>query len=162
MSEVTSKYEDSCEHVQCLQQSLAEETHKHRIIEQRFCDLAKNHEEMICFKDEYKGEVKRLQCELTTQRKEYELRMERSIRLEEEVSKIEGQYQEKMKDAERRVALLEEQKHSADDTITQLQTNAWEFSNMLQQLQEKLGGLLHSILGRSNNSLLHSLTGGKL
>ena len=141
MSEVTSKYEDSCEHVQCLQQSLAEESHKHRIIEQRFRDLAKNHEEMIRFKDDYKEEAKRLRCELTTQKEEYESRMERSIRLEEEVCKIECRYQEKMKGAERRVALLEEQGHTADDTIIQLQTNAQEFSNILQQLQGKLRGL---------------------
>lgn len=106
-----------------LQQSLAEETGQRKLVEQRFFILAKNHEEMIRLKDEYKGETRRLRHEMLSGQREHEDGVRKSIELEEEVEKIEQQWKERMAGVERRVTFVEEQRDVAEKRASQLENN---------------------------------------
>lgn len=144
LSEVTSKYESSCLHLESLQQSLADESRQRKLVEQRFFDLAHNHDEMIRLKDEYKGETRKLRQELLTGQREHEDGMRRSLELEDEVEKIERQWQERVRGVERRVTLVEEQRAVAEQRASQLessmQSSSGEHSEMVRHLQETLQG----------------------
>lgn len=142
---MTSKYASGCDHLESLQQSLAEESKQRKLIEQRFFDLAQNHEEMIRLKDEYKGEARKLRQELLTGQREHKDGLRRSLELEDEVDKIEQQWQEKMKGMERRVTVVEEQRDVAEKAAGQLessmQLSLGEHSERVRKLQENLKGL---------------------
>ena len=136
LSQVTSKYESSCHHLESLQESLAEQSRKCKLTEKRFYDLAKNHEQMIVYKDQYKEEAQRLKCELMAGDKE--------VTLEEEVMKVGRQWEDKIVSVERRLTLAEEQRIMAETTANQLQikiqTSAKQHSETVQQLQASLTG----------------------
>lgn len=144
LSEATSKYESGCVHVESLQQSLADESRQRKLIEQRFFDLAHNHEEMIRLKDEYKGEARKLRQELLTGRREHEDGLRKSLELEDEVEKIERRWQERMRGTERRVTLVEEQRDVAEKKASRLESSLHsslgEHSEMVRKLQENLQG----------------------
>lgn len=144
LSGATSKYESNCQHLESLQQSLAEESRQRKLIEQRFFILATNHEEMIRLKDEYKDEARRLRHEMLTGQREHENGLKKSMELEEEVEKIERQWQEKMNGMERRVTLVQGQRETAEKRASHLETSIQfslgEHSEMVQKLQAKLRG----------------------
>lgn len=139
LSQVTSKYESSCHHLESLQESLSEQSRKCKLIEKRFYDLAKNHEQMIHYKDQYKEEAQRLRCELMAGEKEVKGRA-----LEEEMMKVGRQWEDKIVSVERQLTLAEEQRFVAETTASQLQikmrTSAKEHSEIVQQLQASLTG----------------------
>lgn len=145
LSEATSKYESSCQQVESLQQSLADESRQRKLIEQRFSILAKNHEEMIRFKDEYKGRAQALERELVSGQRERAVGQERTLQLQEEVGKVERVWQEKMGNAERRCTLVAEQRDLAEKRLGQLETNLQvstrEREGVLQHMQSSLTGI---------------------
>lgn len=127
-----------------MQKSLADESRQRKLLEQRFFVLAKNHEEMIRLKDEYKGETRKLQRELLSGQREHEDGLRRSVELEEEVDKIEQQWQERLRGVERRVTLVEEQRDTAQNRASELkgsmQSSIGEHSEMAQRLKASLTG----------------------
>lgn len=132
-----------------MQQSLAEESRHRKLLEQRFFILAKNHEDMISLKDEYKGEAYKLRQKLLSGQREHEDGLRKSVEQEEEVDRIEQQWQERLTGMERRVTLVEEQRDTAQKKASQLegsmQSSVGEHSEIEQRLKASLTGQLSCI-----------------
>ena len=127
-----------------MQQSLAEESRQRKLLEQRFFVLAKNHEEMIRLKDEYKGETRKLRQELLSGQREHEDRSRKSLKLEGEVERLEEEWRERLKGVERRATLMEEQRDTAEERVGRLestmQSSIREHSEVVQKLQANIRG----------------------
>lgn len=126
-------YEGSRQHLESLQLSLAEESRQRKLVEQRFQDLAKNHEHMIHLKDEYKQQALSLQQQRGQDKLTQEARLEQEQAREREVRELEG-----------RVRMVEEErdglKQEADTLESVRKDEARQHAELVQQLQDNLKG----------------------
>lgn len=145
LSEATSKYQVNCQHMEKLQQSLAEEMGQRRLLEKRFQDLADNHQQMIRLKDEYKEEARGLREKVGRQEQGHR----RSLELEEDMLRVQRECEEKLKSFEERLTAVQAEKDTAQSKAHQLQqkTNeaAREHVCAIQHLQMSLKGRLLKI-----------------
>lgn len=126
-----------------MQQSLAEETQRRKLVEHRFHQLARNHEQMIDLKDEYKEEARRLKEKEVREKKK--VGEEKSAGIEEEqVKKMEKEWKEKVRAMEGRLMIAEEERSTLERRVKELEDEIKRIINKhlnsIQQLQENLRG----------------------
>ena len=141
LSEVMSKYELSCQRVESLQQSLAQEMGQHKLLLKRFQALAENHDQMIRLKDEYKEEAQGLR-QSAGQEQEGQ---KRAMELEEELVRVRRECQERLMIVEERLTKTQAERDAetrrSDDVQRKLNETLREHSNSIQHLQTNLKGM---------------------
>lgn len=133
LTEATSKYELTCQHMESLQQSLAQEMGQRKLMEKRFQDLAENHQQMIRLKDEYKAEARGLREKAGRD----EEGQRRSLQLEEEVLRVQRECQERVRVVEERLTNTQAQRDIAERKADDLQRK------MNEMLREHLDSIQH-------------------